>query len=122
MSKIVEEVTDKGLVVPNTVLEQGGIAEGSKVVIESYNKTIVIKPEALNARDIAKRARVFLLWKIGDATDVKLPIKEGNRWRVTVVLAYLKKELGQLTYTLDGILVPEESNSVEQLKTKANED
>ncbi|MCI0697268.1 hypothetical protein L0337_35350 [candidate division KSB1 bacterium] len=122
MSKIIEETTANGLVVPNTVLEQGGIEEGTKVVIESYNKTIVIKPEALNARDIAKRARIFLLWKVGDATDVKLPIKEGNKWRVTVVLPYLKKELGQLTYTLDGTLVPEESNTAEQLKAKANED
>jgi len=122
MSKIIEEVTANGLVLPSAVLEQGGIAEGTKVVIESYNKTIVIKPEALNARDIAKRARIFLLWKVGDATDVKLPIKEGNRWRVTVVLPYLKKELGQLTYTLDGTLVPEESNTAEQLKAKANED
>ncbi len=50
MSTIIEESTASGLVVPNAVLEQGGIAEGTKVVIESYNQTVVIKPEALSAR------------------------------------------------------------------------
>jgi hypothetical protein len=122
MSKIFEEITAKGLFVPNTVLEQWGWEEGTRVVIEPQNGTIVIKPEELTARDIAKRARIFLLKKVGDASGIKTPVREGNKWRVTVVLPYEKKDLGQLTYTLDGFLVPEESNTAEQLKAKANED
>jgi len=122
MSKIFEEITAKGLFVPNTVLEQWGWEEGTRVVIEPQNGTIVIKPEELTARDIAKRARIFLLKKVGDATGIKTPVREVNKWRVTVVLPYEKKDLGQLTYTLDGFLIPQESNTAEQLKAKANED
>lgn len=122
MSKIVEEVTAKGLTLPSTFLEQWGMGEGTKVAIESSNKAIVIKPEEVTAREITKRAMTFLLWKVGDATGVKTPVRDGNKWRVTVVLPYLKKDLGQLTYTLDGTLVFEESNTPEELSQKANED
>jgi len=122
MSKISEEITAQGLLLPNTVLEQWGWEAGTKVVIESYNKTITIKPEELTAREITRRVLSFLLNKVGDATAIKTPIRDGDKWRVTVVLPHRKKDLGQLTYTLDGFLVPEESNTAEQLKTKANED
>jgi antitoxin component of MazEF toxin-antitoxin module len=63
MSKIVEEVTAKGLMLPSTFLEQWGLGEGTKVAIESYNKAIVIKPEEVTARKITKRALTFLLCK-----------------------------------------------------------
>lgn len=122
MSKIYEEITAKGLTLPNIVLEQWGWEEGTRVVIESQNGTIVIKPEELTARDIARRACIFLLKKVGDATAVKTPIRDGNKWRVTVVVPYLKKDIGQLTYTLDGSLIPEESDTPEQLTEKADED
>jgi len=118
MSKIYEEITSQGLALKETIFERWG--EGTKVVIESCNKTITIKPKEVTAREITKRARIFLLWEVGDATDVKPPIKDGDKWRVTVVLPYLKKELGQLTYSLDGVLVPEESDTPEQLKSPNN--
>ncbi len=122
MSKIVEEITAKGLTLPSTFLEQWGMGEGTKVAIEFSNRAIVIKPEEVTAREITKRALTFLLWKVGDATGVKTPVRDGNKWRVTVVLPYLKKDLGQLTYTLDGTLVIEESNTPEELSKQANED
>jgi hypothetical protein len=122
MSKIVEEVTAKGLTLPNTFLEQWGMGEGTKVAIESSNKAIVIKPEEVTAREITKRALTFLLWEVGDATGVKTPVRDGNKWRVTVVVPYLKKDIGQLTYTLDGTLIPEESDTPEQLTDRADQD
>ncbi|MGH7457233.1 MAG: hypothetical protein ACRENG_38140 [bacterium] len=122
MSKIVEEVTAKGFALPNTILEQWGWEEGTKLLIESQNKTVTIKPAEVTAREITKRACTFLIWEVGDATGIKTPVKDGNKWRVTVVLPHRKKDLGQLTYTLDGTFIPEESNTPEQLKEKANED
>jgi hypothetical protein len=41
---------------------------------------------------------------------------------VTVVVPYLKKDIGQLTYTADGILIQEESDTPEQLTERADED
>ena len=124
MSKILEEITAKGLHLPNSVLENWGWEEGTKVTIEhnNNNKTIVISPREITAREISSRACIFLLKKVGDAAGVKTPVRDGDKWRVTVVLPHRKKDLGQLTYTLDGFLVPEESDSSEQLKAKANED
>lgn len=122
MSRIYEEITAKGLLLPNAILEQWGWEHGTKVVVETQNKTIIIKPRELSAREISSRACIFLVKKVGDATGVKTPIRDGDKWRVTVVLPYAKKELGRLTYTLDGFLIPEESDTPEQLKAKANED
>jgi hypothetical protein len=93
-----------------------------KVAIESSNQAIVIKPEEVTAREITKRALTFLLWEVGDATGVKTPVKDGNKWRVTVVVPYLKKDIGKLTYTIDGTLIPKESNTPDQLKHRADED
>ena len=122
MNKIYEEITAKGLHLPNAILAQWGLEQGTKVEIESHDKTIVIKPRELSARDISSRACTFLLWEVGDATGVKTPVREGDRWKVTVVLPYEKKDIGQLRYTLDGTLLPEESSTPEQMKAKANED
>jgi len=121
MSKIFEEITPRGLVLQKTVLEQWGLEEGTKVVIESHSKTIIIKPEEVTAREIAKRACIFLWKKVGDATAIKNPVRDGNKWRVTVVLPHRKKDLGQLTYAADGTLISKESDTPEQLTERANE-
>jgi len=122
MSKIYGETTAKGLSLPITVLKEWGFEEGMKVVIEFYDNTVLIKPEELTAQEIANRACIFLLQKVGDATAIKTPVRDGDKWRVTVALPHHKKDLGQLTYTLDGLLVHEESNTPEELTQKANED
>jgi len=122
MSKINGETTAKGLVLPITILKEWGFEEGMKVVIEFHDNTISIKPAEVTAQEIASRASTFLLKKVGDAMVVQTPVRDGDKWRVTVVLPHRKKDLGQLTYTLDGFLVPEESNTPEELTQKANED
>ncbi len=121
MSKVHEEITTKGLALPNVILEQLGWARGTKVTIEAVDKTIVIKPREVTEYEIARSARTFLLWEVGDATAIKKPEREHDKWRVTVMLPHRKKDLGQLTYALDGTLVPQESSTPEQLKARANE-
>ncbi len=122
MSRIYEEITAKGLFLPNVVLAQWGLEEGTKVEIESRNKTIVIKPREVTAREITRRAYSFLLHKVGDATAIKPPVRKGNKWKVTVTLPHRKRVLGQLTFTANGILLTSESNTPKQLSEKANED
>jgi len=119
MSKIYGETTAKGLILPITVLKEWGFEEGMKVAIEFHDNTISIKPAEVTAQEIAGRASIFLLKKVGDAMAVQTPIRDGDKWRATVVLPHLKKDLGQLTYTLDGALIPEESNTPEELIQKA---
>ncbi len=122
MSRVYEEITKQGLVVPNAMLEQWGWEQGTRVEIESRNKTIVIKPREVTAREITRRAYVFLLKKVGDATAIKTPVRKGNKWKVTVTLSHRKKVLGQLTFAADGTLLVAESHTPEQLSEKANED
>lgn len=122
MNQIDEEITAKGLVLPNAIFEQLGWEKGTKVRVETLNKTVVIKPREVTEHEIARSARTFLLWEVGDATAIKKPVKEGERWRVTVTLPHRKRDLGQLAYALDGTLILEESNTPEQLEKKANED
>ena len=71
------------------------------IVIEPHNGSIVIKPQEATEFEISRKAKTFLVWEVGDATAIKTPVKERDKWRVIVTLPHRNKELGQLTYALD---------------------
>jgi hypothetical protein len=122
MSKIILEITSKGLYLTNTVLAQWGWREGTEVVIEPNNRTISIRVQRLTAEAISDIAGTYLFEKVGDAVAAEKPVWDGEKWHVKVTLPAFKKELGKLTFTADGQFIPSESDSPAFLEERANED
>jgi len=123
MSKVIIEITSKGLHVPNTILTQWGWREGTEVIVEQpQDHNILIRPRRLTAEAISDLAGTYLFEKVGDAVAAEEPVWDGEKWRVNVTLPSLHKELGKLTFAADGQLVPVESDSPVSLEEKANED
>jgi hypothetical protein len=123
MSKVIIEITSKGLHVPNTILTQWGWREGTEVIVEQpHDHNISIRPRRLTAEAISDIAGTYLFEKVGDAVAAEEPVWDGEKWRIKVALPSLQKELGKLTFTADGQLVAAESDSPAFLEEKANED
>jgi len=122
MSKVIQQITSKGLQLPKTLTDKWGWHEGIRVVINARQKSVSIYPQELTATDIADNACNYLLKKVGDAVGVKTPFKDNGNWVVSVILPHAKKDLGQLKFTSSGDLIIEESDSPSELLEKANED
>ena len=122
MTKVIQEITSKGLQLPKTLTDKWGWHEGIKVVINARQKSVSIYPQELMATDIADNACNYLLEKVGDAVGIKTPIKNNGNWVVPVILPHAKKDIGQLKFTSSGELIIEESDSPLELLEKANED
>ncbi|MCI0696054.1 hypothetical protein L0337_29145 [candidate division KSB1 bacterium] len=122
MSKVIIEITSKGLHVPNTILTQWGWREGTEVIVEQpHDHNISIRPRRLTAEAISDIAGTYLFEKVGDAVAAEEPVWDGEKWRIKVTLPSLQKELGKLTFTADGQLVAAESDSPVVLEEQANE-
>ncbi len=117
--KVIQEVTATGLYLPKTLTEKWGWRPGTKVVIETQNRSIHIYPEELAVTDIADIACIYLLEKVGDAVAIKTPFRSNGNWTVPVILAYAKKDLGKLVFSPSGELIIEESDSPSALLAKA---
>ncbi|MCI0696060.1 hypothetical protein L0337_29175 [candidate division KSB1 bacterium] len=123
MSKVIIEITSKGLHVPNTILTQWGWREGTEVIVEQpHDHNISIRPRRLTAEAISDIAGTYLFEKVGDAVAAEEPVWDGEKWNVKVTLPSLQKNLGKLTFAADGQLVAAESDSPALLEEKANED
>ena len=110
------EVANDALILPVELIEQLGWRESTKILIQKHNGTVAIRPKVLTADEIADRACVYLIKHVGDATAVKLPVREGGNWRVEVVLSYRPETIGFLTFSSDGRLIESESDSPAKLK------
>ena len=128
MSKIIQEIAADGLHLPKSLVEKFGWREGTKVMLEVHDRTVSIVPQELTAMDkeltamdIVEIASVFLLEKVGDATAIKKPQKQEDKWVVDVVLPHSRKDLGRLVFTGNGELISDESDSPSKLIAKANE-
>ena len=121
MSKIVQQISSKGLHLPKALIEKWGWQEGAKVIVENHGRSVSIYPQELNAVDISDVACNYLLEHVGDAVAVKTPFRVNDHWIVPVVLAYQKKDLGRLSFTSSGDLIIEESDSPAMLLERANE-
>ncbi len=121
MSKIIQEIAADGLHLPKSLVEKFGWREGTKVMLELHDRTVSIVPQELTAMDIVEIASVFILEKVGDATAIKKPQKQEDKWVVDVVLPHARKDLGRLVFTGDGELISDESDSPSKLIAKANE-
>lgn len=123
MPKVKEKVGPRGLLIPKVVLEESGLHEGMSVIMEPAAGVLRIVPEEVSAAVIRKTALRYLLHDVGDAVEVSAPrpIGEGDKWQVNVTLPYRQLHLGVLTYTVNGVLLPEESTSPEDMVRKAHE-
>ncbi len=121
MSKVVQQISSKGLHLPKALFEKWGWREGAKVIVENHGRMISIYPQELTGVDIADVACNYLLEHVGDAVAVKTPYRVNDHWIVPVVLAYQQKELGRLSFTSSGDLIIEESDSPATLLERANE-
>ena len=121
MSKIIQEIAADGLHLPKSLVEKFGWREGTKVILEVHNRTVAIVPQELTAMDIVEIASIFLLEEVGDATAIKKPQKQEDKWVVDVVLPHARKNIGRLVFTGNGELISDKSDSPSKLIEKANE-
>ena len=122
MNTVTAEVQDKTLVLPSEILETLGWRQSDKISIEKDNGKIFLRLQELSAEEIEKRAGIYLAKYVGDATDVKPPIRFHGKWRVEAVLSCRPETIGYLTYTPQGELIEEESDSPAKLRGLKRED
>ena len=121
MTQVVQRVSSNGLQLPKELIEQWGIKEGQEVIIELERSVNRIVPATVDAAEIANRAATYVFDHVGDATEVGKPEQVGERWRVPVMLSYRPKQLGVLTYSSQGELLPDESDSTETMREQSRE-
>ncbi|MBU1486710.1 hypothetical protein KKH56_01480 [bacterium] len=117
-----QEVTSEGLLIPKSLLEQCGGVEGKEMLIELGRHSVHIFPVELRPDEIADIAASYVFEHVGDATAVGSPQRERDRWTVPVILSYKQKILGRLVFSLNGDLIPEESDGLAVLRKQADED
>ncbi len=110
------KVENDALILPLELIEQLGWRENTKILIQKHNGAVAIRPKELTADEIADLACIYLIKYVGDATAVKLPIRQDGKWRVEVVLSYKPETIGFLTFSSDGRLIESESDSPAKLK------
>lgn len=121
MTRVMQRVGANGLQLPKELVERWGAKEGQEVIIELTRFFIRIVPAELDAVEIADRAATYVFDQVGDATAVGQPERVGERWQVPVLLSYRPKQLGVLTYSLRGELLPEESDSAQMMRERSRE-
>jgi antitoxin component of MazEF toxin-antitoxin module len=122
VAQLIERIGAEGLRLPKELIEQWGGKEGQEVIIEIAPSGMRIVAAEVDAAEIADRAASYVFECVGDATAVGQPRRVGERWQVPVLLSYQPEQLGVLTYSLRGELVPGESDSAQAMRDRARED
>lgn len=76
MPKTYQVVTERGLVIPQTVC--GSAELGDEVVVDIAPGRIAIRPARISADDAQRRALRYALTNFGDALDVSVPELRGQ--------------------------------------------
>jgi len=106
---------------PRELLEQWGAHQGQRLLIDLGRECIRISPAELDSTEIADRAATYVFDHVGDAAAVGTPERDVDVWRVPVTLSYRARNLGVLTYSAGGELVPSESDSPASMPNQARE-
>jgi hypothetical protein len=122
METIVVKLQDKALVLPPEVGKQLGWESGTKLFVETQEHNLYVRQQELSAKEIARLARIHLAEHVGNATDVKTPIRINGKWRVEAVLSHRPQTIGYMTFTAQGELVEDESDSPAKLRGLSDED
>ena len=121
MTRVVQRVGANGLQLPKELVERWGAKEGQEVIIVLARSFIRIVPAELDAAQIADRAATYVFDRVGDATAVGQPQRVEERWWVPILLSYRPEQLGVLTYSLQGELLPDESDSAQTMRERSRE-
>lgn len=121
VTQFVQEVSGDGLRLPKELIEQWGARAGQEVVVQCERDVIRIVRAELDAERIAETAATYVLDHVGDAAAVQQPRRVGDHWQVPVVLSYRAKQLGTLTYSARGELIPEASDSPQAMREQSRE-
>jgi len=116
MSIVTAEVKDNILILPVETIEKLGWRDDTNILFEKQNGKVFIRPKELTPEEIADIACTYLVKYVGDATDVKTPVRQDEKWRVEVVLSYRPQTVGFLTFSSEGKLVENESDSPAKMK------
>jgi len=122
METIVAELKDNSLVITSEVGKRLGWKKWTKLHIEADDSHLYLHPQDLSAEEIARVARIYLAEYVGNATDVKTPVRDNGKWRVEAVLSHRPQTIGYMTFTVQGELVEEESDSPAKLQGLQDED
>ena len=76
MSKTYQAVTERGVVIPQTVCASASL--GDEVVIDIAPGRIAIRPSRISAEEAQRRALRYALTNLGDALDVSVPELRGQ--------------------------------------------
>ncbi len=89
---------------------------GTKLFVETQEHDLYVRRQELSAKEIARLARIHLAEHVGNATDVKTPVRTNGKWRVEAVLSYRPQTIGYVTFNAEGELIEEESDSPAKLR------
>ncbi len=117
MNAFTGEVRDNAMVVPLEVFAQLGWQEDARIFLKKDNGRLLLRPQELTADEIDDIACTYLVKYVGDATAVKTPVFKNGKWHAEVVLSYRDETVGFLTFSRDGQLLPEESDSPQKMKS-----
>jgi hypothetical protein len=122
METITIRLKEDALVLPTEVGKQLGWEAGTKLFVETQEHDLYVRRQELSAKEIARLARIHLAEHVGNATDVKPPVRMNGKWRVEAVLAYRPQTIGYMTFTAAGELIEDESDSPAKLRGRSDED
>jgi hypothetical protein len=120
MIEAIGEVTEEGIRLPRQVLEECGYEPGRRMTVTKSDSGLLIRPSEATSAEIEKRALMYLLREAGDLVGIRIPRREAERWHVPVVLFPEGFPLGHLKFSLEGVLLPEESTSPQAMLEAAN--
>ena len=116
METVTIKLKDDALVLPPEVGKQLGWMAGTKLFVETQEHDLYVRRQELSAKEIARLARIHLAEHVGNATDVKTPVRTNGKWRVEAVLSYRPQTIGYVTFNAEGELIEEESDSPAKLR------
>jgi len=119
METVEIQINGNTLFLSDAVAERLGWREGLELEVEERDQKFYLGPSKHSARKIADQAWIYLLQHLGEIYHGKPPIWQRGKWRVEVALRDGPETAGVLTFSWDGRLIAEESDSPEKIKGRA---
>jgi len=116
METLYQTIDRTGISIPLEVVRAYGLPEGTRIAISWQGDSIRVVPVEVGAEEIENRSLRYLLKNIGDALAIgTLQRTTTGQWVVPVMVADTDETIGQLCYTVAGVLVPEKSTPIPRL-------
>lgn len=116
METLYQTVDRSGISIPLEIIRGYGLPEGTRIAISLQKDGIRVTPAEVSVAEIENRALRYLLKNVGDAVSISAPQRSAaGNWLVPVVVTATRETIGQLCYTVAGVLVPGESTPAARL-------